>query len=556
MTISNTQSSVTQQGTGTTNSFAFQFLMPATSSCVVQLYNTNTSVLTTLITGSFTVTGVGNSNGGTVIYPTTTASPFITSGIFLTISRIVPLTQTTSIADQGVFAPEAIENALDYETMGLQQLATAIMAIEAAIAQPVPPVVNPSPTIPTGSTSSAGILLLATHAQASAGTNDTAAMTPLDTAISAQQFWGYAADGSTTTNTLTVTLVPAPQSPSALANGFEILVRPAHSISSTSVTLSVNGGSAMTVKKASAAGLVHPALGDIIQSIDARFYASPADSCAVLENPLSQATPGLPGGSGVVITNGTASTNISLSANYLIAVNSSGFVSPVTASFTTTINCLTTGANGMDAGGLVATSEIHIYGIYNATSNTWAGIASLNSSGPSPLPSGYTYSIYLGAMLTGAGATFLRTIQRDDYTTYTVGAGTTTVALPSPSISASQTRTAIQVRGTTGSGNAKYIPSTATAIDLILSGQSAANNRLVVAPNSDVGYTATPATASPPPLGFDCNLSGVQALVSGRLMIEGVTTGTSASLYYTSGAGAGSGNAVVQIYGWKNQGFA
>lgn len=57
--------------------------------------------------------------GGTVTYPKV-GSP-IASGTSLTISRLVPFTQTTSISNQGNFAPAVIEAALDTLCMEIQQ---------------------------------------------------------------------------------------------------------------------------------------------------------------------------------------------------------------------------------------------------------------------------------------------------------------------------------------------------------------------------------------------------------------------------------------------------
>src|SRR5262249_950360 len=59
--------------------------------------------------------------GGTVTYPLS-GSP-IANGTSLTVSRIVPLTQTTSISNQGDFAPTVTERALDQLCLEIQQVA-------------------------------------------------------------------------------------------------------------------------------------------------------------------------------------------------------------------------------------------------------------------------------------------------------------------------------------------------------------------------------------------------------------------------------------------------
>jgi len=64
--------------------------------------------------------------GGTVIYPLT-GSP-IANGTSLLIERTLPLTQTISIANQGGFSPEVIEEALDTLCMQIQQINNSVSA--------------------------------------------------------------------------------------------------------------------------------------------------------------------------------------------------------------------------------------------------------------------------------------------------------------------------------------------------------------------------------------------------------------------------------------------
>lgn len=146
MTVSNQESSVTAEGNGATTSWSFTFLIPTTASCVVQVYDTTVTPNTLTDITDFAVTGIGNVDGGVVTYPVS-GTP-LSSGQFLSIYRVVPLVQETSIRNQGAFYPAAVEQALDYITFALQQLQTAITAIEADIDSPLPPVV---PVTVTGS---------------------------------------------------------------------------------------------------------------------------------------------------------------------------------------------------------------------------------------------------------------------------------------------------------------------------------------------------------------------------------------------------------------------
>ena len=127
-TVSTQTSSTITEGNGATTSFAYGFNIPSASDAVVTVLNTTVTpnTITTLSATQYTITGIGNATGGVVTYPIT-GSP-LAAGYYLTISRIVPLIQTTSIKNQGpTFA--AIEGALDYLTYEVQQLEAALLAI-------------------------------------------------------------------------------------------------------------------------------------------------------------------------------------------------------------------------------------------------------------------------------------------------------------------------------------------------------------------------------------------------------------------------------------------
>lgn len=141
MTIRNQVSSVTAEGNGVTTSWTFTFLIPTTASCQVQVYDTTVDPATTSSIGSssFSVSGIGVTTGGTLTYPLS-GSP-LSTGQYLTISRVLPIVQETSIRNQGNFYPAAVESALDNLTMIAQQLNTDIQAIESQIENPGIPIV-------------------------------------------------------------------------------------------------------------------------------------------------------------------------------------------------------------------------------------------------------------------------------------------------------------------------------------------------------------------------------------------------------------------------------
>jgi len=146
MTVSTTNNSTTGLGNGATTVFSYNFLMPAASDAVI-IYTDSTGVPVTIGPSLYLITGIGNPIGGTVIYPLS-GSP-IATGTTLTIERILPLVQDTSISNQGAFYPEVTESAFDYEMMCIQQLQDEINSLQAQITAiisslPIPPSIPPT----------------------------------------------------------------------------------------------------------------------------------------------------------------------------------------------------------------------------------------------------------------------------------------------------------------------------------------------------------------------------------------------------------------------------
>ena len=123
MTVTTTSSKVVALGNGVTTVFTYSFLIPAAVDAVVT-YTDASGNPTTLLASQYTITGLGNPAGGTVTYPTS-GSP-IANGTLLTIQRILPLTQGTSISNQGAFYPGVVESGLDTATMQIQQIASTV----------------------------------------------------------------------------------------------------------------------------------------------------------------------------------------------------------------------------------------------------------------------------------------------------------------------------------------------------------------------------------------------------------------------------------------------
>lgn len=126
MTVSTTSSTSIVQGNGLTTAFSFSFIAVSTADIEV-VYTNASGVSTTLAPNSYSVIlnpispGQIWSIGGSITYPIIGAP--IGNGTTLTISRVLPLTQTITIANQGDFAPEVIEEMGDTLEMQIQQVA-------------------------------------------------------------------------------------------------------------------------------------------------------------------------------------------------------------------------------------------------------------------------------------------------------------------------------------------------------------------------------------------------------------------------------------------------
>jgi hypothetical protein len=100
VTVSTLTNKVVISGNGATTVFSYNFQINAAADVQV-IYTDAAGTSTTLTTAQYTITGLGNSTGGTVTYPLV-GSP-IAAGTTLTIARILALTQPTSISNQGSF---------------------------------------------------------------------------------------------------------------------------------------------------------------------------------------------------------------------------------------------------------------------------------------------------------------------------------------------------------------------------------------------------------------------------------------------------------------------
>jgi len=142
MTVSTTSNKITYAGNGATTIFGFTF--PAVAASDLQVFFTDATGVVTLLASNLysvalfpAVAPNPTAFGGNVTYPLI-GSP-IATGTSLTILRTLPETQPVSLANQSTAYQAAIEQALDYQTMLVQQLQELLgRQIAVAVSDPAP----------------------------------------------------------------------------------------------------------------------------------------------------------------------------------------------------------------------------------------------------------------------------------------------------------------------------------------------------------------------------------------------------------------------------------
>lgn len=103
---------------GATGTFTYGFHIVANTDLVVQVRNTSNVEATLTLTTDYTVTGVDVTAGGTIVLVESgqawmDGSGNLTTNYRLTIRRVLALTQSTDIRNQGSFFPETHELVFD-----------------------------------------------------------------------------------------------------------------------------------------------------------------------------------------------------------------------------------------------------------------------------------------------------------------------------------------------------------------------------------------------------------------------------------------------------------
>lgn len=129
MTLGVGTPTITYLGNGTVNTYSFGFPVFLAAHLTITVIGPTANYLLVLNT-DYTVTGLSPNGSpasiGSIVLVNAgqawlTAGNLI-SGFTLTIQRILPIAQNTSVRNQGDFYPETLEDAYDYITMILQQL--------------------------------------------------------------------------------------------------------------------------------------------------------------------------------------------------------------------------------------------------------------------------------------------------------------------------------------------------------------------------------------------------------------------------------------------------
>jgi hypothetical protein len=114
MTVENTNNTISYTGNGSVDTFAYDFLVYQESHLFIYFDNI-------LQTVAYTVTDIGEDNGGNVVFDT---PPGI--GVIIRIDRTVPETQLIEYQEYGPFPAKTNERGLDLLTMAVQQNAREI----------------------------------------------------------------------------------------------------------------------------------------------------------------------------------------------------------------------------------------------------------------------------------------------------------------------------------------------------------------------------------------------------------------------------------------------
>lgn len=316
----------------------------------------------------------------------------------------------------------------------------------------------------------------------------------------------------------------------AYADGMIVRIQATGANTSATPTLNVNSIGAKTIVKL---GNMPLSAGDIAGAdFVAQLHYDLSLDKWVLENPATTAS--FASFKNLKITTTGTNATVTLTSDAVVIENSAT-VGRTIRNVSVSINTATTGANALDTGTIAASTWYYIHVIYNPTTNTVAGLASLSATSPT-LPSGYTMSARAGAFPTDGTANkyplslkqFGRKVQ------YVVAAGTNVTAVP-------QMSSGVQGSVTTPTWVAvsvnNFVPPTAGAIR-VMTRYAGSGFGSAVAPNNAYG---SPSSANPPPLMIQ-STDANGAVLSADFVLEGT------NIYWASPGVSG----LLACVGWED----
>lgn len=203
------------------------------------------------------------------------------------------------------------------------------------------------------------------------------------------------------------------------------------------------------------------------------------------------------------LTNNTATPNTKVDYSWDSGIigsttGASGFYMTAT---TGTIDCTTTGINGLDTGALAASTAYYVYATQNPTTLAKGMFASTSATAPT-VPAGYVALYKVGRFITSAASTIRGFTQINEKWRYKVGVNLAALPIMSTGVTGSVT-----VPTWTNISTATFAPPDATSIAVVAVG-SGASAGVAVAPNAS--YGAHNSASNAPPIFTQTDTSGNQ----------------------------------------------
>ncbi|MEN9755828.1 MAG: hypothetical protein RL755_15 [Pseudomonadota bacterium] len=218
-----------------------------------------------------------------------------------------------------------------------------------------------------------------------------------------------------TSDAITATYAPVY---AAWVDGMTFFAKITAANTTTTPTISPNGLTAKTIVKGGGVALI---AGDLQVGAIAEFkYSSTLDK-VLLQNPATSGNGGQFTLLQLITTNlyikpnaSTPNTKLDITAQEAMLISGNNVIKPT--SISCTLDITVNGLNGLDTGTRAANTWYTIYFISNGT--TTGAIASLSTSSPT-LPSGYTFSGFIGAFRTNGSSNIIHFTQRQNVVEFT-----------------------------------------------------------------------------------------------------------------------------------------